>query len=68
MSLVVVSAGKGSPGVTTTALALSAVWPRPALLMECDPAGGDLPYFMPAADGGVLSPTRGGGLAGRGDP
>ena len=35
---------KGSPGATTTALALSAMWPPqpPAVLIEADPAGGDL--------------------------
>jgi hypothetical protein len=34
-----VSAG-GSPGATTTALALALGWPRPAIVAECDPAGG----------------------------
>jgi hypothetical protein len=38
---------KGSPGCTTTALALHTVWPdvsteRRILLAECDPAGGDI--------------------------
>lgn len=33
---------KGSPGVTTTALALALTWPGPVLLAECDPAGGDI--------------------------
>jgi MinD-like ATPase involved in chromosome partitioning or flagellar assembly len=38
---------KGSPGCTTTALALSSCWPevapdRRVLLAECDPAGGDI--------------------------
>lgn len=38
---------KGSPGCTTTALALSSSWPevaphRRVLLAECDPAGGDI--------------------------
>lgn len=30
----------GSPGVTTTALALALTWPSPVILAECDPAGG----------------------------
>ncbi|MHB1597010.1 MAG: hypothetical protein ACYCO9_22785 [Streptosporangiaceae bacterium] len=30
----------GSPGVTTTGLALALSWPRPVILAECDPAGG----------------------------
>jgi hypothetical protein len=59
MALIAVAADKGSPGVTTTALALAAVWPRPVLLAECDPAGGDLVYRLPAADGGRLDPRRG---------
>lgn len=35
---------KGSPGATTTALALAARWPDPQtpVVVECDPAGGDL--------------------------
>jgi hypothetical protein len=30
----------GSPGVTTTALALALTWPRPVIVAECDPSGG----------------------------
>jgi hypothetical protein len=36
-----ISAG-GSPGVTTTALALALAWPAPAIVAECDPSGGDV--------------------------
>jgi hypothetical protein len=36
-----VSAG-GSPGVTTTALALALSWPGPVIVAECDPAGGSV--------------------------
>jgi hypothetical protein len=32
----------GSPGVTTTALALALGWPRQVILAECDPSGGDI--------------------------
>jgi hypothetical protein len=32
----------GSAGATTTALALTLTWPRPVILAECDPAGGDI--------------------------
>jgi hypothetical protein len=39
---IAVGSAKGSPGVTCFALALAAVWPRPVLLVEADPAGGDL--------------------------
>lgn len=42
MTVVAVGSVKGAPGVTTTALALAAVWPEPVLLAECDLAGGDL--------------------------
>ena len=43
---------KGSPGVTSTALAAAAVWPRPVMLLEADPAGGDLAYRCISAAGG----------------
>lgn len=59
MALIAVAADKGSPGVTTSALALAAVWPRPVLLAECDPAGGDLVFRLPAAGGGRLDSRRG---------
>lgn len=59
MSLIAVAADKGAPGVTTACVALAAVWPRPVLLAECDPAGGDLMYRLPAADGTQLDPGRG---------
>jgi hypothetical protein len=59
MTLIAIAADKGAPGVTTAALALAATWPRPVLLAECDPAGGDLVYRFPAPDGGHLDPRRG---------
>jgi hypothetical protein len=59
MVLIAVAADKGAPGVTTTALALAAVWPRPVLLAECDPAGGDIIYRLPGADRARLDPRRG---------
>jgi hypothetical protein len=59
VALIVLAADKGAPGVTTAATALAAVWPRPVLLAECDPAGGDVAYRLPAADGGVLNPGKG---------
>jgi len=41
--LVALVSAKGSPGVTTVALGLAARWPAPdAVLVEADPAGGDL--------------------------
>jgi hypothetical protein len=59
MALIAVAADKGAPGVTTTSVALAAVWPRPVLLAECDPAGGDIVYRLPSADGRRLDPRRG---------
>jgi hypothetical protein len=37
--LIALTSSRGSPGVTTTALALTLVWPRPAVLVEADVAG-----------------------------
>ncbi|MBX9365456.1 hypothetical protein ACF09Y_00620 [Streptomyces massasporeus] len=59
MALIALAADKGSPGVTTAAVALSAVWPRRVLLAEADPAGGDLVYRSAAAHGGPLNPNTG---------
>jgi hypothetical protein len=39
---IAVGSVKGSPGATTFALALGVVWPSPVVLVEADPAGGDL--------------------------
>ena len=41
MSISLCSA-KGAPGVTTSGLALALCWPRPVVLAELDPAGGDV--------------------------
>ena len=59
MALIALAADKGAPGVTTAAIALGAVWPRPVLVAECDQAGGDLVYRLPADGGGMLNPSRG---------
>jgi len=44
MSLIAFASVKGSPGVTTTVLALASVWPtsQHLIVAELDPAGGDL--------------------------
>ena len=42
MAIIALVSAKGSPGVTTSALACTLSWTRPTLLAECDPAGGDL--------------------------
>ncbi len=59
MGLLAVASAKGSPGVTTTALVVSALWPRPVVLVECDPSGGDVALRLPGVDGEVLDRDRG---------
>jgi hypothetical protein len=41
-SLIALVSPGGSPGVTTTALALALGWPRAVIVAECDPAGGSV--------------------------
>ena len=40
MAVIALCSASGSPGVTTTALAMALNWPRPVLLVEADPTGG----------------------------
>ena len=56
--IVGVCSDKGSPGVTTLAVALGLVWPgESCLVMECDPSGGVLSFRMQHAEiGGLLQP------------
>ncbi|GLW34477.1 ParA family protein [Actinoplanes regularis] len=42
MALIAMVSAKGSPGVTTAALACTLSWSSRTLLAECDPAGGDI--------------------------
>lgn len=49
MLIGLLSAG-GSPGVTTTALAMGSVWPAPVVVLDADPSGGD----VAAAGGGIV--------------
>lgn len=39
MTVITLTSAKGSPGVSTTALAMALIWPRPCLLVEADMAG-----------------------------
>ena len=55
--LIAVCSDKGSPGTTTTALALASRWPTPAALVEADPYGGDLAIRMRTEAGSVLPET-----------
>jgi len=40
MALITLCSIKGAPGVSSTALAMTLTWPRPALLVEADSSGG----------------------------
>jgi hypothetical protein len=42
LAVIALTSATGAPGVTTTCLALTLSWPRPVLLVEADPAGGDI--------------------------
>ena len=57
--LTAVTSGKAAPGVTTSTWALALGWPRPVLVADCDPAGGDMAPGMLAGrltlDRGLLS-------------
>lgn len=59
MGLLSVVSAKGSPGATTTALLLGALWPRPTVLAECDPSGSDVAWRMPSESGQPLDPQMG---------
>lgn len=57
--IVSVASAKGAPGVTTTARVLAAVWPEDVVLVDADPAGGDLALLGRRPDEGALDPDRG---------
>ena len=42
MAMVAVVGAKGAPGATTSTLALACGWPGPILVVDADPAGGDI--------------------------
>ncbi len=59
MTAIAVVAGKAAPGATTIATALTLAFPEPVLLVDADPAGGDvMPGLLPGratTDTGLLS-------------
>lgn len=59
MALITVMSAKGAPGATTTAMLLASLWPRPSLLVDADPMGGDVALRLPSADGRALDRDRG---------
>lgn len=40
MAVIALTSASGSPGVTTSALGMALLWPRPVLFVEADPTGG----------------------------
>jgi hypothetical protein len=59
MGLYAVCAAKGSPGVSTAAVALGLTWAGPAVVADLDPAGGDLSLRYRDTEGRPLDPDRG---------
>jgi hypothetical protein len=40
MAVIALTSASGSPGVTTTAVGMALLWPRPLILVDADPTGG----------------------------
>jgi hypothetical protein len=59
VGLYAVCAAKGSPGVSTAAIALGLTWAGPAVVADLDPAGGDLSLRYRDGEGRPLDPDRG---------
>ena len=57
--LLTLASAKGAPGVTTLGRVLAAVWPAPSVLVDADPAGGDLASVATDERGEPLDPDRG---------
>lgn len=56
MAVIALASAKGSPGVTTAALAFALTWPGRCVMAECDPAGGSVQAGYLA---GALAADRG---------
>lgn len=52
--MTVLTSAANSPGVTTTAIATALTWPRPVVLVDCDPSAGQsvLAGFLGGSDAG----------------
>ncbi|MBE6475489.1 MAG: hypothetical protein E7Z95_07980 [Actinomyces succiniciruminis] len=57
--LISVASAKGSPGATTAAHVLAAIWPRDVRLAELDPAGSDLMYRLRTQSDQPIDSSRG---------
>ncbi len=59
MSVVCFFSAKGAPGTTTAAMLAASLWPGRALLVDCDPVGGDVGLRLSNPYGQPLDLTRG---------
>ena len=59
MALIAFASAKGSPGVSVTVAGLAQLWPRPAVVADLDPAGGDTGLRYRAGNGDPLNPSTG---------
>jgi MinD-like ATPase involved in chromosome partitioning or flagellar assembly len=59
VSTVAFFSAKGAPGATTAAMLVASLWPRPALLVDADPAGGDIALRLPSPEGRPLDQSTG---------
>ncbi len=57
MAVVVLTSARGAPGVTTSALAMAMLWPRPVVLVEADVAGSS--SILAGYLRGTVPPDRG---------
>lgn len=57
MAVVALTSARGAPGVTTTALAMAMLWPRPVVLIEADVAGSS--SILAGYLRGTVPPDRG---------
>lgn len=56
--LVAVCSSKGSPGATTSSLALATAWEQPAVVVEADESGATFPFRLRTGQGQTLLPSR----------
>ncbi len=59
MPLIALCSAKGSPGVSTLAMGLAALWPQPTVLCDLDPAGSDLLWRYRTESGAPVDPDLG---------
>ncbi|MFB9378861.1 hypothetical protein ACFFKU_00105 [Kineococcus gynurae] len=52
MAVVAFCSATGAPGVSTVATLTAALWPRPAVVLDADPSGGDVALRLGSRSGG----------------